>query len=102
MNIYISYKTFSDHNFVCINIDFSNIERGQGIWIFNNKLLQDENATFAVNTNHDITNIQMLEEELNIIIYCQATGAKVNIDRSKVICIGNANNNMHLLILQYL
>ena len=48
MNTYISYTTFSDHNFVCINIDFSNIERGQGIWIFNNELLQDENFCDAV------------------------------------------------------
>ena len=48
VNPYISYTTFSDHNFVCINIDFSNIERGQGIWIFNNNLLQDENFCDAV------------------------------------------------------
>ena len=144
MNTYISYTTFSDHNFVCMNIDFSNIERGQGIWIFNNDLLQDENfsdavitiinnacqcplfeseplvwwdnlkyklkkcamyhaidkrkaenehyyyiqnalrreyAKLAVNTNHDITNIQMLEEELNIIEYIKCKGA---ILRSKV------------------
>ncbi len=41
-NVYISYTMISDHNFVCVKLDFSRIERGQGIWIFNNQLLHDE------------------------------------------------------------
>ena len=41
MNSYISYTTLSDHNFVCLKLDFSRVERGQGIWIFNNELLKD-------------------------------------------------------------
>ena len=42
-NVYISYTKFSDHNFIGLKLDFSRIERGQGIWIFNNQLLNDEN-----------------------------------------------------------
>ena len=34
MNSYISYTTLSDHNFVCLKLDFSRVDRGPGIWIF--------------------------------------------------------------------
>ena len=41
MNSYISYTTLSNLNFVCLKLDFSHVERGPGIWIFNNELLKD-------------------------------------------------------------
>ena len=41
MNSYISYTTLSDHDFVCLKLDFSRVERGPGISIFNNELLKD-------------------------------------------------------------
>ena len=41
MNSYISYTTLSDQNLLCLNLDFSRVERGQSIWIFNNELLKD-------------------------------------------------------------
>ena len=40
-NIYHKHNSFSDHSFVNLNIDFSEIERGPGMWIFNNTLLED-------------------------------------------------------------
>ena len=41
MNSYISYTTLCGHNFLCIKLDFSPVERGQSIWIFNNDLVKD-------------------------------------------------------------
>lgn len=41
-NVYYKHNTFSDHSFVNLNIDFTEIERGPGLWIFNNLLLHDE------------------------------------------------------------
>ena len=42
-NIYYKHNAFSDHSFVVLNVDFSEVERGPGLWIFNNSLLNDEN-----------------------------------------------------------
>jgi len=41
---YIFYKhtVLSDHNFVCMNINFRETERGPGVWVFNNVFLQEE------------------------------------------------------------
>ncbi|CAC5388980.1 unnamed protein product [Mytilus coruscus] len=36
------HTTFSDHSFVVLNVDFSPVEKGPGLWIFNNTLLNDE------------------------------------------------------------
>ncbi|CAC5423430.1 unnamed protein product [Mytilus coruscus] len=41
-NVYYKHNTFSDHSFVNLNIDFTEIKRGPGLWIFNNLLLHDE------------------------------------------------------------
>ncbi|CAC5418740.1 unnamed protein product [Mytilus coruscus] len=41
-NIYYKHTTFSDHSFVVLNVDFSPVEKGPGLWIFNNTLLNDE------------------------------------------------------------
>ncbi|CAC5361461.1 unnamed protein product [Mytilus coruscus] len=41
-NVYYKHTAFTDHSFVVLNIDFSLIERGPGVWIFNNMLLDDE------------------------------------------------------------
>ena len=48
INSYISYTTLSDHNFLSLKLDFSRVERGQGTWIFNNELLQDEAFCYAI------------------------------------------------------
>ena len=39
---YYKHNTFSDHSFVNLNLDLSEVERGPGLWIFNNSLLDDE------------------------------------------------------------
>ena len=41
-NVYYKHNTFSDHSCVVLNVDFSQVERGPGLWIFNNSLLDDE------------------------------------------------------------
>lgn len=41
-NIFYRLSSFSDHSYVCIHIDFNEIERGPGMWILNNTLLQDK------------------------------------------------------------
>lgn len=40
-NVYYRHTTISDHNFICMKIDFSCIEKGPGVWIFNNQFLKD-------------------------------------------------------------
>ena len=40
--VYYKHNCFSDHSFVVINVDFNLVERGPGLWIFNNNLLDDE------------------------------------------------------------
>ncbi|CAC5424487.1 unnamed protein product [Mytilus coruscus] len=40
-NIYYKHTTFNDHSFVVLNV-FSPVEKGPGLWIFNNTLLNDE------------------------------------------------------------
>lgn len=41
---YICYKetTLSDHSFIYMKIDFSNIDKGKGVWILNNKFLDEK------------------------------------------------------------
>ena len=41
---------FSDHDLVCLTIDLNNQPRGEGYWIFNNTLLQDD--IFNTNTKN--------------------------------------------------
>ena len=41
-NVYYKHNVFSDHSLVVLNADFSQVERGPGLWIFNNTLLNDE------------------------------------------------------------
>ncbi|CAC5397720.1 unnamed protein product [Mytilus coruscus] len=41
-NIHYKDTSFSDHSIVSMKVDFSNVERGPGVWIFNNSFLQDE------------------------------------------------------------
>ncbi len=40
-NCFVHYSKYSDHNPVCLRLDLSGVERGKGIWIFNNSLLKD-------------------------------------------------------------
>jgi len=42
-NVFYKHTTMSDHNFIYMKIDFSLMERGPGVWIFNNQFLQEEN-----------------------------------------------------------
>ena len=49
INFYITHTLISDHEFVGLKLDFSKIERGGGIWIFNNQLLKDEIFNNAIN-----------------------------------------------------
>lgn len=42
-NIWYSDTSLSDHCFVYMSVDMSQVERGPGVWILNNSLLQDEN-----------------------------------------------------------
>ena len=44
---FIKYSSISDHNLLCMSIDFTNVERGQGMWVFNNTLL--DNSVFTEN-----------------------------------------------------
>lgn len=41
-NVYYKHNTFSDHSSVVMRIDFSEVERGAGVWILNNSLLEDK------------------------------------------------------------
>ncbi|CAC5409985.1 unnamed protein product [Mytilus coruscus] len=41
-NIHNKDTCFSDNDIVSMKIDFCNVERGPGVWIFNNSFLQDE------------------------------------------------------------
>ena len=41
-SVYYKHNAFSDHSLVILNTDFSQVERGPGLWIFNNSLLNDE------------------------------------------------------------
>ena len=40
-NVYYKHNVFSDHSLVVLHADFSQVERGPGLWIFNNTLLND-------------------------------------------------------------
>lgn len=41
-NCYYRMSTISDHSYVCIHFDFTEVERGPGMWIFNTTLLNDD------------------------------------------------------------
>ncbi len=41
-NIYYNDSSFSVHSIVNMKINLSNVEKGPGVWIFNNSFLQDE------------------------------------------------------------
>lgn len=63
---YCFYKisSVSDHNFVCIRFDFSDIDRGPGMWIFNNTLLRDEYfCTRIYNIIHEYIQCPLYERE---------------------------------------
>lgn len=38
-------SSMSDHSYVCIKCDFNEVDRGPGMWVFNNTLLHDEYFT---------------------------------------------------------
>lgn len=40
-NVFIKHLTLSDHEPMFLQMNLANIERGQGVWIFNNMLLKD-------------------------------------------------------------
>lgn len=40
-NIFYRLSSFSDHSYVCIHVDFNEIDRGPGMWVLNNTLLND-------------------------------------------------------------
>lgn len=40
--IYYRHSTMSDHNILCMKFDIDKVEKGPGIWIHNNKLLEEE------------------------------------------------------------
>jgi len=46
---YIKYSSISDHALVCLKLDFSRVERGPGIWILNNTLLNDIDYCTGIN-----------------------------------------------------
>ncbi|CAC5361456.1 unnamed protein product [Mytilus coruscus] len=48
-NIFYKHTAFSDHSFVILNFDCSQTERGPGVWIFNNMLLNDEHYVNKIN-----------------------------------------------------
>lgn len=41
-NCFYKLSSVSDHSYICMKFDFSQIERGPGMWIFNNTLLNDQ------------------------------------------------------------
>ena len=47
-NIYHKHSTFSDHSLVVLNIEFCEVERGPGLWVFNNTLLNDEEFVLKI------------------------------------------------------
>ena len=40
-NIFYRDTSFSDHSIVYMSVDFSDVEKGPGVWIFNNSFLED-------------------------------------------------------------
>lgn len=48
-NIYYKYTTMSDHNMICMKIDMTKQERGPGIWIHNNSLLDEKEYIENIN-----------------------------------------------------
>ena len=41
-NVYYQETSFSDHDFMYLRCDFSQVQKGPGLWILNNTYLQDE------------------------------------------------------------
>lgn len=41
-NCFYKLSSISDHSYVCIKFDFTDVERGPGMWIFNNTFLHDD------------------------------------------------------------
>jgi len=57
VNCFYKWSSISDHSYVCAKFDFSDIDRGPGMWIFNNTLLLDEYFCSKIN---DIINTSLL------------------------------------------
>jgi len=56
INSFYRLSSFSDHSYVCIKLDFNEIERGPGMWIFNNTLLNDDLFCSRI---HDVINKEL-------------------------------------------
>lgn len=51
----------SDHSFVCLKCDFTDVERGPGMWVMNNSLLNDEEYCNKIHT--------LIDESLHCPLY---------------------------------
>lgn len=60
-NVYYNNTSLSDHNIVVISLNVNNIERGPGLWVFNNTLLYDD--VYAENV------IRMIDENKECPLY---------------------------------
>ena len=58
---YIKYTSLSDHAINVVKFDFSKVERGPGMWIFNNQLLTDSVFTKSIN--------ELISENLSCSLY---------------------------------
>lgn len=61
VNCFYKMSTISDHSYVCIKCDFSEMERGPGMWIFNNRFLNDDDFCRKIR--------DILSEALNCPLY---------------------------------
>ncbi|CAC5416606.1 unnamed protein product [Mytilus coruscus] len=68
---YVRYKdtSFSDHAFVEMKVIFDNVERGPGVWILNDTLLENEEICnrIAEGDNVNIEQYENLKLELNVL-----------------------------------
>lgn len=66
-NVYYNDTSFSDHNYVIMNFSLCNVEKGPGLWILNNTLLNDDNYIMKVkNIVTEAFNDPLFESEILI------------------------------------
>lgn len=61
-NVFYKHTTLSDHDFIYMKIDFSRIEKGPGVWIFNNTFLKDDNFINEIKSLIELEMKDMLYE----------------------------------------
>lgn len=49
-NIYYKYTTISDHSMICMKVDMYKHERGPGIWVHNNSILEEKDYIEKINS----------------------------------------------------